>query len=130
MGTNFGFAWKVKYNYFTMKKAALVLLSIIFSLNIFIAQARADELLNVQKNIDKNKADYSKTQVSLSQIKSDVAYLSNTLFGTEAELATANDKVAKVRKNLKKVESDLAEKKETLNYLTQVRKGQIRTIYM
>src|SRR3989344_6940754 len=113
-----------------MKKTALVLLSIFFSFNILIAQARADELLNVQKNIDKNKADYSKTQSNLSQIKQDVSYLSNTLFGTEAQLATANEKVAKVRKDLRKVESDLAEKKETLNYLTQVRNGQIRSLYM
>lgn len=112
-----------------MKKTALVFFSIIVSFNVFIAQAKADELLDVQKNIDKNKADYSKTQAELSQIEKDIVYLSGNLFGTEAQLNEANKKVAKVRKDLKKVENDLAEKKKSLDYLTSVRNQEIRALY-
>lgn len=113
-----------------MKKAALVFLSILLSFNIFAANASADELLNIQKNIDNNKADYSETQDSITQIKKDIASLSNSLFGTEAELAAANEKVDKVRADLKKVEDDLKDKKDTLDYITDVRDQQIRALYM
>ncbi|MCH8821219.1 SpoIID/LytB domain-containing protein [Patescibacteria group bacterium] len=113
-----------------MKKPVLILLSIFLVSNIFIAQAQADELLNVQKGIDKNKADQSQTQVDLEQIKKDIAALTGPLYSTEAEVNEANDKVAKVRKDLKKVETDLAEKKETLSYITDVRNQQIKFLYM
>jgi len=113
-----------------MKKPVLILLSILLTSNIFISQAQADELLNVQKGIDKNKADQSQTQVDLEQIKKDIAALTGPLYSTEAEVNEANDKVAKVRKDLKKVEADLAEKKETLSYITDVRNQQIKYLYM
>ena len=113
-----------------MKKTALIILSILLSFNVFTANASADELLNVQKSIDKNKADQSKTQSELDKIKEDITSLTGPLYNTEAELSSANSKVAKVRKDLKKVEKDLAAKKSTLIYLTQVRNQQIRYLYM
>src|SRR3990167_1517375 len=113
-----------------MKKTALILLSVLLSFNVFTANASADELLNVQKSIDKNKADQSKTQSELDKIKEDITSLTGPLYSTEAELSSANSKVAKVRKDLKKVEKDLAAKKSTLTYLTQVRNQQIKYLYM
>lgn len=113
-----------------MKKAALGFLSILLSFNIFIAQAKADELLNVQKGIDKNKAEYSQTQTNLEKIKQDVAYLSNNLFSTQEDLDKANAKVASVRKDLSKVEKDLQSRKLELDYFTKIRNQQIRQVYM
>ena len=113
-----------------MKRSALVFLSILFIFSIFTAQAKAGSLLSVQRKIDQNKSNYSQTQVDLEKIKKDVASLSGSLFGTEAELNEANKKVSKVRKDLKKVEGDLAEKKDDLAYITKVRNQQIRTSYM
>ena len=113
-----------------MKKTALVFLSLLFTFSSFTASASADELLNTQKNIDKNNKDYSQTQVDIDQIKKDVASLSVAVVGTQAELDQANVKVASIKKDLAVVEKDLNNKKEDLDYLVVIRNKQIRIVYM
>lgn len=113
-----------------MKKAALVFLSLLFTFSSFTASASADELLNIQRNIDKNNTDYSQTQVDIDQIKKDIASLSVAVVGTQSELDQANAKVADIKKDLAVVEKNLSNKKEDLDYLVVIRNKQIRIVYM
>jgi len=113
-----------------MKKAVLISFFGLLIFSAFISRVKADDLLDVQKGIDKNKSDYSQTQADLSQIRKDITYLSNTIYGTQAQLAAANKKVASVRKSLERIEKDLSQKKETLAFLTKIRDEQIRALYM
>src|SRR3989338_6455578 len=98
---------------FAMKKAARILLPILFLLPIFFSVANADELLDVQKKIDSKKREYSSTLSSLNQIKKDIASLCSSVGSTQIQAEEANTQVEKIRKGLEVVEEDLGNKKRS-----------------
>ena len=91
--------------------------------------ASADEISDVQKQINRRNSEYSSAQASLAKIKNDLASLGSSLSGTQAQLDEANLKVADARKQLSSIETTLDEKQKTLGYLIDIRNKQIRAIY-
>ena len=112
-----------------LKVAARFLLPVFLLLSISTAVVNADELLNVQKQIDQKNKEYSDTQKSLEGIKNDLAYLGSQAYTTTGELDEANKKVGSVRKELEKVEADLATKKDELQLAQAIRDEQVRFLY-
>ncbi|OGY27431.1 MAG: hypothetical protein A2Z42_05055 [Candidatus Woykebacteria bacterium RBG_19FT_COMBO_43_10] len=110
-------------------KAARVLFPIFLLLTIFVSAVSADELLEVQKKIDTKNKEYSQTQADIERIKQDVASLSVGVYASQGELDTANKKVADIRKELAKVETDLTKKKDELALVINIRDQQIRYLY-
>jgi SpoIID/LytB domain protein len=96
---------------------------------IFFSVAQADELLDVQKKIDKEKQEYSQTESSLNRIRADIDLLSGAVYSTESEAAEANKKVEKVRRDLAEVEEDLDKKRDQLKFAIKIRDEQIRYLY-
>ena len=112
-----------------MLKTTLKLLTIGLLLAIFIQPSFADELLDVQNQINKKNSELSATQASLEKIKKDVASLSGSVLGTQAQLEQANAQVEVVRKALSSAEENLVKKRDTLAYLVEIRNKQIRQLY-
>src|SRR3989344_6342680 len=114
---------------FAMKKAARILLPILFLLPIFFSVANADELLDVQKKIDSKKREYSSTISSLNQIKKDIASLSSSVGSTQIRAEEANNQLEKIRKDLEIVEEDLGKKKDELSIVMSLRDTQVPYLY-
>ena len=112
-----------------MKKAARILLPILFLLPIFFSVANADELLDVQKKIDSKKREYSSTISSLNQIKKDITSLSSSVGSTQIQAEEANTQVEKIRKDLEVVEEDLGKKKDQLSLVLSIRDTQVQYLY-
>src|SRR4030043_1118325 len=111
------------------KKTAHFLLPLIILLAISISSVRADDLLDIQNQIDQKNSLYWQTQQSLDQIKKDIAYLSSSIYSTAAEAEEANKKVAEISSELSKVEDDLNSKKNELRSIVEIRDRQIRQFY-
>lgn len=94
-----------------------------------VSFTKADELLDVQNQINKKNSELSKTQASLDGIKKSIAAISNNLTGSQADLEKASAQAEVVKKDLDKAETELATKRESLDYLVEVRNKQIRAIY-
>lgn len=112
-----------------MFKTTLKLLTIGLLLAIFIKPTLADELLDVQDQINKKNSELSSTQANLEKIKRDIAALSGSLTGTQAQLDQANAQIDSVRKDLTAAENALLKKRDTLAYLVEIRNKQIRQLY-
>lgn len=112
-----------------MLKTTLKLLTIGLLVAIFIQPTFADELLDVQNQINKKNSELSATQASLEKIKKDVASLSGSVLGTQVQLEQANAQVEVVRKALSSAEENLVKKRDTLAYLVEIRNKQIRQLY-
>jgi len=112
-----------------MLKTSLKILFFSILVAIFIRPSFADELLDVQNQINKKNSELSATQASLEKIKKDIAFLSGSLLGTQAELDNANAQVENVKAELAKVEEILSKKRDTLAYLVGIRNKQIRKLY-
>ncbi|MDP2720373.1 MAG: SpoIID/LytB domain-containing protein [bacterium] len=112
-----------------MLKAARFLIPAALLFVISISAARADELLDVQNKIDAKNKEHSQTQNDLDTIKQQIASLSGSVYGTQAQADEANKKVEDIRQSLNKVEQDLAKKKDDLQLAINIRDGQIRYIY-
>ncbi len=112
-----------------MFKTTLKLLTIGLLLAIFSTTTLADELLDVQNQINKKNSELSSTQANLEKIKRDIASLSGSLTGTQAQLDAANVQVESVRKELATAEDRLVKKRDTLAYLVEIRNKQIRQLY-
>lgn len=65
----------------------------------------------------------------MDRIKRSIASISNSLSGSQSELEKASSEAEVVKKDLDKAETDLAEKRESLNYLIEIRNRQIRSLY-
>jgi peptidoglycan hydrolase-like amidase len=111
-----------------LKTARHLLPFLIFSF-IFITVVHADELLDVQNEINQKNQEYSQTQADIAAIKNEIAALSGSVYSTQEELDAANEKVAKIRKKLAKAEEDLDQKKNELQAVVNVRDQQIRYLY-
>src|SRR4030067_1625527 len=112
-----------------LKKLVRLLLPIFLLFTIFISAASADELLEVQKKIHTKNKEYSQTQADIERIRQDIASLSVSVYASQGELDTANKKVADIRKDLAKVETDLTKKKDELALVINIRDQQIRYLY-
>jgi peptidoglycan hydrolase-like amidase len=112
-----------------LKRAARVLVPVFLLSTLFISAANADELLNIQRNIDQQNKEYSDTQKSIEDIKEQLATLSSQAYSTQSELDEADKKVAKVRKELAKVEADLSKKRDELQVAINIRDQQVRYLY-
>jgi peptidoglycan hydrolase-like amidase len=112
-----------------MFKTTLKLFTITLLLTLFIKPSLADELLDVQNQINKKNSELSATQASLEKIKKDIAALGTSLAGTQSELDLANAQVEVVRQELVKAEEILVKKRDTLAYLVEIRNKQIRQLY-
>jgi len=113
-----------------MLKAARYVLPILFLLFAFVSASSADELDNVQKNLDQKNKEYSNTQSSLTNIKKQISSLSSSIPSTQAEVDEANKKVEAIRGDLAKVETDLAKKRDELQTAINIRDQQIRFLYI
>jgi SpoIID/LytB domain protein len=113
-----------------MARKLTVLLVAAILLFLFSSSSSADELLDVQNQINKKNSELSRTQASLDSIKRSIAGISNSLTGSQSELEKASVQAEVVKKDLDKAETDLAEKRESLDYLLEVRNRQIRAVYM
>ncbi len=109
------------------KISALILCSLF--LIFFVSTTRADELLDVQNQIDKNKQELSSTQANLDKIKRDLASLSTSLSGTAAQLEATSGQLNDITKQLDGVDSQLVDKKTILASLITIRNDQIRQVY-
>jgi peptidoglycan hydrolase-like amidase len=96
---------------------------------IFISPIHADDLLDVQNQINQKNKDLTSTQKNLEQIKKDIASLGASLSGSQSELDSANKQVEEIRKQLADAETVLEKKRNTLAFLVDVRNKQIRQIY-
>lgn len=112
-----------------MKKAARLVLPLILLFAIFISAAYADDLLDVQKQIEQKNQEYSKTQSDLAKIKKQLSSLSSSVYTTQAQLDEANKQLESIRAQLAVVEADLNKKKDELSIATQIRDEQIRYLY-
>lgn len=112
-----------------MHKKAVLLLAAACFLTLFTHQSKADELLDVQNQINKKNSELSNTQTNLEKIKKDIASLSGSLGSSQAELDRANAQIASIQKELETAETNLENKRDTLAYLVEVRNKQIRQIY-
>jgi len=112
-----------------MKKAARYLLLLILPFAIFISAARADDLLDVQKQIEQKSGEYSKTQSDLAKIKKQISSLNLGVYTTQAQLDEANKQLEAIRSQLAVVEADLNKKKDELGLAIQIRDEQIRYLY-
>ncbi len=110
------------------RKLTVLLVAAIF-LIFFSTSTKADELLDVQNQINKKNSELSKTQASLESIKRSIANISGSLTGSQADLEKANVQASLVKQDLDKAEIELAAKRESLDYLIQVRNKQIRSVY-
>lgn len=112
-----------------MPRKFLIPIFISLLLAFMTSGIKADELLDVQNQINKKNSELAATQASLERIKKDIASLSGSLSGTQAELDKANAQVEAIRKDLATAEENLNKKRDTLAYLVDVRNKQIRLIY-
>lgn len=112
-----------------MFRAARIALPFLLLLLFFIPAANADELLNVQKDIDKTNQEYADTEKSIADIKNQLTALSSQSYSTQEELDEANKEVDSVRKDLDKVEAQLDQKKDELLVVIGIRDHQIRYLY-
>lgn len=112
-----------------MLKTSLKILFFTFLLVIFIRPSFADELLDVQNQINKKSSELSATAASLEKIKKDITALSGSLVGTQTQLDAANLQIETVRRELEKAEEGLAKKRDSLAYLVDIRNKQIRQLY-
>jgi len=112
-----------------LKRAARFTLPFLLLSVFFITAANADELLDVQKDIDKTNQEYSDTEKTIADIKNQLAALSSQSYSTQEELDGANKEVDSVRKDLDKVEAELDQKKDELLVAIGLRDHQIRYLY-
>ena len=112
-----------------MKKAALLLLPLLALSITSIPAARADDLLDIQNQIDQKASQYYQTQSNLDRIKKSIASLSSQIYATEPAAEEANKKVAEISSQLAQVEADLNSKKDSLRSIVEVRDQQIRQFY-
>lgn len=112
-----------------MARKLTVLLVAATFLIFFPNSSKADELLDVQNQINKKNSELSNTEKTLERLKRDIASLSTGITGTQADLEKAKVQAEEVRKELDKTETSLAERRESLSYLIEVRNKQIRSIY-
>ncbi len=111
-----------------LKKLFVLVLCSIF-LAAFVSITRADELLDVQNQINQKKQELSSTQAGLEKIKKDLASLSGSLGSTQAQLTSASGQLDEISKQLGVVDSQLEEKRKLLTSLLAVRNSQIRQVY-
>ncbi len=95
----------------------------------FTSSIKADELLDVQNQINKKNSQLTNTEKTLERLKKDIVSLSSGITGTQADLEKAKVQAEEVRKELDKTETSLSERRESLSYLIEVRNKQIRAIY-
>ena len=112
-----------------MFRAARIALPFLLLLLFFIPAANADELLNVQKDIDKTNQEYADTEKSITDIKNQLNALSSQSYSTQEEHDEANKEVEAVRKDLAKIEAQLDQKKDELLVVIGIRDHQIRYLY-
>jgi len=112
-----------------MKKAARALLPLILIFTFFISAVRADDLLDVQRQIEQKNQEYSKTQTGLANIKKQISSLNSSVYTTQAQLDEANKQLESIRAQLAVVEADLNNKKDELILALQIRDDQIRYLY-
>src|SRR3989304_10387286 len=112
-----------------MAKKLVALLVVSCFLIFFTSSIKADELIDVQNQINKKNSELSNTQASLDRIKKSIASIAGSLNGSQADLEKANAQAEVVKKDLDKAETDLAARRESLDYLIEIRNKQIRSIY-
>ncbi|MEX0622065.1 MAG: SpoIID/LytB domain-containing protein [Candidatus Woykebacteria bacterium] len=112
-----------------LKRAARLFFLFCLLFTISITAASADDLLNVQKQIDQKNKEYSDTQKAIEDIKLQINALNSAAYTTSAELDGANKKVAAIRKDLAQVEADLSEKRDQLQVAINIRDQQMRFLY-
>lgn len=112
-----------------MAKKALFLTLAAFFLLFFTPQIKADELLDVQNQINQKNSELSSIQSNLEKVKKDILALSGSLSGTQADLDKTTSQVESIKKDLAKAEVDLEKKRQTLSYLIDIRNKQIRSLY-
>jgi peptidoglycan hydrolase-like amidase len=111
-----------------MKKAARLLLAFLI-LILFVSTASADELLDIQRQIDQKNQEYSSSAATLDKIKKQIASLSSSVYTTQAQLNEANKQVVAIREELAKIDEDLNRRKDELRMITQIRDQQVRYLY-
>lgn len=112
-----------------MKRSFFLPIFLAIFLTVFIAPSKADDLLDVQNQINQKNSDLAATQANLNQIKKNIAALGNSLNGTQAQLDQANEQITQIRQQLDDANTALEKKRETLAYLISIRNDQIRSIY-
>ncbi len=112
-----------------MPKKLLILVIVLCFFVLIGKPIKADELLDVQNQINKKNSELSTTQANLARIQRDIASLSGSLNGSQADLEKANAQAEIVRNDLAKAEDTLAQKRESLDYLVEIRNKQIRQVY-
>jgi len=113
-----------------MSRTVRYFLLISFFLLIPISLARADELLDIQKEIDKKNQEYSSTQSTLDSIKKQISSLSSQAYATKPAVDEANKKVEDIRRQLAGVEAALNSKKDEASVAVAIRDQQVRNLYM
>ncbi|HSX58454.1 MAG TPA: SpoIID/LytB domain-containing protein [Candidatus Saccharimonadales bacterium] len=112
-----------------MPKKLIILIIVLSFFALMRGPIKADELLDVQNQINKKNSELSTTQANLAKIQRDISSLSSNINGSQADLAKASAQASEVQKELDKAEDDLTQKRASLDYLINVRNKQIREVY-